>query len=277
MRDYIIRAAACLLLTVVAGQAAAQTDYDPANPPDPLQKTKVTCATSPANAGYTSGAGSYVSGTTVTVSTSAKTTAYDFLYWTLGGERYTDSRTFTYTTGREQVDFVAVYDYNPKSPGDPQTDHHYHLNLAASPAGACSFNLTSGARHLAGDSVTVRAYPNQYYSLQGWYLDGVKVGDGTTCTVAMPEQSVTLTAVFAYDFQPADPADPASTQTDVDNTLRGDVNGDGRIDVSDASAIATYVTGTTISGFIAKAADYNGDGRVDVSDASAVASHVVGQ
>lgn len=272
-----IRAAACLLLIVVAGPAAAQTDYDPANPPDPLQKTKVTCATSPSNAGYTTGAGTYVSGTQVTVSTSAKTTAYDFLYWTLGGERYTDDRTFTYTTGRTQADFVAVYDYNPKSPGDPQTDHHYHLNLAASPAGACSFNLTSGARHLAGDSVTVRALPNQYYSLQGWYLDGVKVGGGGTCTVAMPERSVTLTAVFAYDYQPANPADPASTQTDVDNTLMGDVNGDGRVTVSDASAVVNYVIGSTPATFNLKAADYNGDGKTTVSDASAIANHVIGQ
>lgn len=275
----IKRTALLMLAAMAAGISCAQTsDYNPANPDDPMMKTKVVCTTDPSNAGYTSGGGSYVTGTEVSISTSAKTTAFDFEYWTLNGEKYTEDRTFTYTTTREQANFVAVYNYNPKSPGDPQTDHNYHLNLSASPSSACSFNMTSGSRHLAGSSVTVTAYPNQYYVFDGWYLDGKKVSADISYTLTMPEKSITLTAIFTYDYDPASPSDPSSSQTDVDNTdyLLGDVNGDGSVDVSDASAIVSYTIGSAPTTFITKAADYNHDGSIDVSDASAIVSKVIG-
>lgn len=280
MRNTIKTITGVLVLALMcAGTLAgmAQDTYNPTNPADPLMKTKVICATDPANAGYTSGGGSYVSGTAVTVSTSAKTTAYDFKYWTLDGEKYSEKRTFTYTTTRTEAKFVAVYDYNPKSPTDPQTDHNYHLNLAASPSAACSFNMTSGARHLAGSDVTVTASPNQYYELQGWYLDGTKVSTDLSYTFTMPEKSITLTAAFTYNYQPASPDDPSSSQTDIDNSLLGDVNNDGVLDVSDASAITNYSIGATPKTFVSKVADYNKDGAIDVSDASAIVNKVIGK
>lgn len=275
-----IRLMLMVLVLIGAGTTAGWSqsgDYNPANPADPLMKTKVTCTTSPENAGYTSGSGSYTTGTTVTVNASAASEAYDFKYWTLNGEKYTESQTFTYTTTRDKADFVAVFDYNPKSPGDPQTDHNYHLNLAASPASACSFNLTSGARHLSGSSVNVTAYPNQYYEFQGWFDGDTKKSGDLSYTFDMPEQSLTLTAKFVYNYSPASPGDPSSTQTDVDNSLLGDVNGDGEVNVVDASAIVNYTIGKAAETFDTKVADYNRDGSINVADASAIVNHVIGK
>lgn len=268
-----IRLMLMVLVLIGAGTTAGWSqsgDYNPANPADPLMKTKVTCTTSPENAGYTSGSGSYTTGTTVTVNASAASEAYDFKYWTLNGEKYTESQTFTYTTTRDKADFVAVFDYNPKNPGDPQTDHNYHLNLAASPASACSFNQTSGARHLSGSSVNVTASPNQYYEFQGWFDGDTKKSDDLSYTFTMPEQSLTLTAKFVYNYSPASPDEPAYN-------LLGDVNRDGRVDVSDASTIVSKSVGKTPSAYVERLADYNGDGKIDVSDASAIVNHAVGK
>ena len=51
--------------------------------------------------------------------------------------------------------------------------------------------------------------------------------------------------------------------------IKGDVNGDGTVDVADISAIITTMATTVGSGFAAST-DVNGDGTVDVADISAV-------
>ncbi len=53
--------------------------------------------------------------------------------------------------------------------------------------------------------------------------------------------------------------------------IRGDVNGDGSVDVADISAIITFMANATVRSSSAPgAADVNGDGFVDVADISAV-------
>ena len=55
----------------------------------------------------------------------------------------------------------------------------------------------------------------------------------------------------------------------------GDVNGDGKINVIDFTAIANYILGKTPTGFIEKAADVSGDGKVNVVDITAVANIIL--
>ena len=56
------------------------------------------------------------------------------------------------------------------------------------------------------------------------------------------------------------------------NAIKGDVNGDGTVDVADISAILNHMAGTTLS----DAADVNGDGTVDVADISSVLNIMAG-
>ena len=58
-------------------------------------------------------------------------------------------------------------------------------------------------------------------------------------------------------------------------TLKGDVNGDGAVDVADISAIISVMSGTNDE--LKHAADVNGDGAVDVADISNVISIMAGQ
>lgn len=58
--------------------------------------------------------------------------------------------------------------------------------------------------------------------------------------------------------------------------LRGDANGDSTVDVTDITAIASYILGTHPEAWDEKNADANNDGNIDVSDITATASIILG-
>ena len=55
----------------------------------------------------------------------------------------------------------------------------------------------------------------------------------------------------------------------------GDVNGDGRVDVSDVTALISKVLGNEVNPFNANNADMNGDNKLDVSDVTALITMVL--
>ena len=57
--------------------------------------------------------------------------------------------------------------------------------------------------------------------------------------------------------------------------ITGDINGDGRVTVTDAVGIVNYILHRAPSVFIAKAADVNGDGNITISDAVGVVNIVL--
>ena len=57
--------------------------------------------------------------------------------------------------------------------------------------------------------------------------------------------------------------------------VMGDVNGDGKVDVSDYIGVANHILGQTPEGFNEQAADVNGDGKIDVSDYIGVANIIL--
>lgn len=266
MKHYLYIPLLLLLLVSGSGRVLAD-DFDPVLPPDPRAKFKVTTTVSPAEAGYASGAGSYLAGTTVTVSTSAKS-GYTFDHWELNGERYASTGTsFSHVTTAERADFVAVYAFDPNIPSDPQQNIRCRLYLEPSTAGACSFNQTSGSRWAQGTAVSVRANASQGYEFLGWYEGDTFLSSNASFTYTMSSsKDVTLTA--HYEFNPAIPADPQSASTDIANPEPGDVNGDGNVDVSDVSLIVRAIlkndTGTVSTVLL----DANKDGNIDVADIS---------
>ena len=60
----------------------------------------------------------------------------------------------------------------------------------------------------------------------------------------------------------------------IDPVLKGDVNGDGRVNVSDVSALINMILGVTTMD--QARADVNGDGRVNVSDVTALINIILG-
>ena len=53
----------------------------------------------------------------------------------------------------------------------------------------------------------------------------------------------------------------------TEGTMRGDVNGDGKVTITDAVAIISYIRGENTQGFNISAADVNGDEQITLADA----------
>lgn len=59
--------------------------------------------------------------------------------------------------------------------------------------------------------------------------------------------------------------------------LKGDVNGNGKVDITDVTATISHLMGHTPSGFSTVAADINGDSVVNYYDVTLIARMVVGK
>ena len=263
-----------MLLLIVAG-AWAQ-DYDPQNPPDPNAYFKLTVSASPAEAGYVSGGSKYKEGQQVWISTSAYTN-YDFLYWTCDGVQISTERNFYYTMPNKAVTLVAVYAFNPRSPADPTaTAYSYRLYLNTNMEGSCTFNLTSGAKQQAGQYISVSAQNvSPGFKFQGWYLNDELINENLSFWYKMPTNDATLTAHFEYN--PDNPDDPSSNQTNVDQHayVLGDANKDGSVTIGDIVAVVNIIAGSTGS-YNLNAADANQDGTISVGDIVTIVNIISG-
>lgn len=234
-------------------------DFNPDNPAEPYTKYKVTTTATPF--GYTSGGGMYMSDDVITLSTSAYSSDYTFNHWTKDGAFYSSEQNCTYTVEAKRTDFVAVYDYTPQDPAEPQFSNQFRLFLTNNISSACSFNMTSGAKVEADTYVTVTAYTSNAYDFLGWYQGSEKVSDALSFNFLMPAENTTLTARFSYN--PENPDEPNAT----DYTVVGDVNEDKVVNVSDAvDLIQAYLGGTT-SELKMSVADVDDNKVVNVSDA----------
>ena len=95
------------------------------------------------------------------------------------------------------------------------------------------------------------------------------------------DESVMIPAGRAY-LMPTDGATELTIGAVLKTTspmesIKGDVNGDGDIDIADAVCIVNYVVGKQNAAFIEAAADVDGDGVVDIADAVRIVNLVVGK
>ena len=79
-----------------------------------------------------------------------------------------------------------------------------------------------------------------------------------------------VTVTYSYDAL----GNRTSKKVTGSGTLRGDVNGDGRVNVSDVTALINMILGLTPMD--ATRGDVNGDGRVNVSDVSELINIIMG-
>ena len=59
--------------------------------------------------------------------------------------------------------------------------------------------------------------------------------------------------------------------------MKGDVNEDGKVDISDVVATVNYILGTTPAVFNLSAADVNDDNGVDISDVVGIVNMILGK
>ena len=56
----------------------------------------------------------------------------------------------------------------------------------------------------------------------------------------------------------------------------GDMNGDGKLNAKDVTALMKYLVGITPNGFVLAAADYDGNGKINAKDVTAIMKSLVG-
>jgi hypothetical protein len=96
---------------------------------------------------------------------------------------------------------------------------------------------------------------------------GTTAADGTIVFMISPTRNGTITATATL----------AGNTATTTLTTKGDVNGDGKVDIVDALFIAQYTVGSrTLSPNTLVFADVNGDGKVDIVDALFIAQATVG-
>lgn len=271
------RAISTLLSLVLSamGSIQAQGDFNPdppAEPQVPIFYYPLTVTCQPEGAGYVSGNGNYIPGTAVTVSTSANAN-YTFNHWELNGVRHDDatSTSFSYTTTKGKMDFVAVYDLTPQNPSEPTLQVKSRLFFASEPEGVCTFNRTSGAYVEADQYVNVDITGvDQLQEFTGWYLNGTKLTGEQAFNYLVGYHDATLVAHFRQlPFNPTSPDEPqtATGQTNIQTHAKGDANADGVVNVSDVVAVINVYLTEDPSSVHFGLADANGDGVINITDA----------
>lgn len=61
----------------------------------------------------------------------------------------------------------------------------------------------------------------------------------------------------------------------VSDVKIADVDGNGKVSITDAVAIVSYILGDGMDGFVAAAADVDGNGKITITDAVAVVDMIL--
>lgn len=205
------------LLVLLLGSISiwAQDDFNPADPPEPgMPPMKLEVVVSPAWAGSVSGAGRYAEGTQVNLHAYTNT-GFRFVNWTnSNGEELSTSASFTYTKGAGHERLTANYEYdpsNPSEPVEPSTIMYYQLQLIATDGGSVS----GGGRYLAGQQITLQAYPESKFEFVGWYdEDGECISSNARFTyTTTPKHRVIEGRFYFNPDSPSEPSEPILSRT----------------------------------------------------------------
>ena len=184
----------------------------------------ISTTASPADGGTVSGSGTYQSGTSVTVRAVANTD-YQFVEWQVGGRRVSSDATYAFTIS-ENLELDAVFEKKEENPPTPPIPTTYTISVNASPTEGGS--VSGGKSCAKGESVTIKATPNNDYKFVEWRLDGSRVSTNADYTFTA-NASQTYTAIFEKVDTPTPPTPPTPTTYNItvnaSPTVGGSVSG----------------------------------------------------
>ena len=154
-----------------------------------LNEYQITAVADPANAGTITGTGTYIHGSTATLTADANTGSA-FVNWTKNGHIVSTNATYSFTV-TESAEYVAHF-----------TSSTHVVTTGAHPA--IGGQVSGAGTYAHGASCTVVATPNEGYVFVKWMQGGVQVStqpsysftvtENTHCTAYFVLQNCTITA-----------------------------------------------------------------------------------
>lgn len=127
-----------------------------------------------------------------------------------------------------------------------------------------------GAMRVLSYSPTLKSFKNNEGEL--FYLT-VKVPQGVSGNFPIWLRNTILTSTDEEELYAID----ALSNVSVTNIIKGDVNNDGIVTVSDVVTTARYILNYNPEPFVFEAADMNGDGKITITDVVKIANLVLDQ
>lgn len=127
-----------------------------------------------------------------------------------------------------------------------------------------------GALRVLSYSPTLKPFKNNEGEL--FYIT-VKVPEGVSGTFPIWLRNTILTSTDEEELYAID----ALSNVSVTNIIKGDVNNDGKVTVTDVVTTARYILNYNPEPFVFEAADMNGDGKITITDVVKIANLVLDQ
>ena len=127
-----------------------------------------------------------------------------------------------------------------------------------------------GALRVLSYSPTLKSFKNNEGEL--FYIT-VKVPEGISGTFPIWLRNTILTSIDEEELYAID----ALSNVSVTNIIKGDVNNDGIVTVSDVVTAARYILNYNPEPFVFEAADMNGDSKITITDVVKIANLVLDQ
>lgn len=261
----------------------------PDEPGDPILKHNVTAICS--DGGYYSGTtGRFLEGTTHSFNAYCNE-GYEFVGWYLNGELYTSLRSFSYTIGKEDMNFYAKFVFNPSSPKEPNMPalsmySYYLMTVNGVPGETVSYPINLANTAVVGDMNIRLTFPAGIeVDVNDYELSPLAVGYTVSIAEAQDNISIIEEGAKLYDFTLIGGQTAPGTQALL--TFKATIPEDmepgesWQVKINQISMVmedGTAVTAHTRNGRIGvyQWGDANTDGEVDVFDASLVLSFVLG-
>ena len=161
------------------------------------------------------------------------------------------------------------------------------LSIATTSDGDFDAAVTMSARH-KGHTLTTNKLANNTYKVGVASLSGKALTDNDGLVLTIKAHVADNMAVGDYPILIQNPliVNTDGTKPAVQNTqskitiedyMKGDVDGDGVVDLADAVLVINHYVGKAVSKFVEKAADVDGDGVIDLADAVRIINFYVGK
>ena len=275
----------------------------PSEPDEPIVRHRVTVGCSEGGSFYGT-SGLVLTGNSASLY-AYPNSGYEFLGWYMNGEFYTALPNFSYTMGTENVDFFAMFRFNPESPSEPlmpALDKYsfYLMTVNGIPGKTIEYPIYMANTAEAKDMTFQLTFPAELMPRLGEVTLSDKAVGYTTSATAQSEtvyvfsmiggtlEAATTKLLTFYVDIPADMPTGSSFQvkinqisvTEPDGTIvtartrngrmgvykMGDVNADDNVNILDVISTLSLMNGSEDGSLIREVANPNEDDGINILD-----------